>query len=157
MKIEFWLTGKTKEAWVSQALDDYFKRCKRFGIEINSLIIPESRHKTAGAIKKDETERLLSRLEKEGRAFTILLDETGRQLTSIGFAELISRQQILGYSTIRFIVGGAFGVDPSLHQKVDFTLSLSSMTFPHQVVRVIFAEQLYRAFTILRGEGYHHE
>jgi 23S rRNA (pseudouridine1915-N3)-methyltransferase len=157
MKIEFWVTGKTKEAWVAQALDEYFKRCKRFGLEIDTIIIPESRHKRPDAIKKDETERIMTRLEKDPRAFTIILDETGRQLTSPGFAELISRQQTLGRHTLRFIVGGAFGVGHELHSKVDYVLSLSSMTFPHQVVRVIFAEQLYRAFTILRGEGYHHE
>jgi len=157
VKVELWFTGKTKDSWVTEALTDYLKRCQRFGVTVSSVVIPESRNKTPESIRKDETARIITSIDKASRAYTVLLDEAGNQLTSVAFSELISRQQTQGVSTLRFVIGGAFGVDPILHRKVDYLLSLSSMTFPHQLVRAIFAEQLYRAFTILRREGYHHE
>jgi len=156
MKVEFWLTGKTKEGWVTDGMAHYQKRCKRF-CNISVEIIPESRFTKPEEIVKDETGRILQKLSKSPAAYTVLLDETGVQLGSIEFASLISKQQSAGYSSMRFIIGGAFGVQDTLHNAVDFILSLSTMTFPHQLVRIFFLEQLYRAFTILRGEGYHHE
>ena len=157
MKIELWLTGKTREAWISGGVDEYLQRCRRFGISVTTRIIAESQHKAAESAKKDESARILAGMDKMPRIYTILLDEKGPQLSSVAFAKLIDQLQTRGHSTIRFITGGAFGVDDSVREKADYILSLSAMTFPHQLVRIIFAEQLYRAFTILRGEGYHHE
>lgn len=156
MKIEFWLIGKTKEAWVSDAIEHYLKRCSRY-FTITIEIIPESRHTKPDDMRKDESERLVAKLKKSPKAFTILLDENGKHLSSTQFGDLISKQQSQGNSALRFIIGGAFGVEEAVRKEADYVLSLSKMTFPHQLVRVIFLEQLYRAFTILRGEGYHHE
>jgi 23S rRNA (pseudouridine1915-N3)-methyltransferase len=155
MKVEFWLIGKTKESWINDATEHYLKRSSRY-CTLTTELIPESRYTKPEEMRKDETDRVITRLRKASKAYTILLDEGGKQLTSIQFSELISKQQSAGMSTLRFIVGGAFGVERGLHNEVDYILSLSVMTFPHQLVRIIFLEQLYRAFTILRGEGYHH-
>ena len=155
MQVDLWLTGKTKGTWVNSAMDDYLQRVQRY-CNLNVTIIPESKNKTAEAILRDESKQLKARLDKSPRAFTILLDEDGKQYSSRGLAGVISRQQAQGQNYFRLIIGGAYGVDHDLHRNVDLVLSLSLMTFPHQLVRVILAEQLYRAFTILRGEGYHH-
>ncbi|HLF63383.1 MAG TPA: 23S rRNA (pseudouridine(1915)-N(3))-methyltransferase RlmH [Saprospiraceae bacterium] len=156
MKVEFWLIGKTKETWVRAAIDHYLKRCSRY-CTIKTNIIPDSKHTLPVDIRKDETARIVASLRKGPKGFTVMLDEKGKELNSVQFADLISKQQSAGHSTLRFIIGGAFGVEDLIHQETDLRLSLSSMTFPHQLVRIIFLEQLYRAFTILRGEGYHHE
>jgi 23S rRNA (pseudouridine1915-N3)-methyltransferase len=155
MKVELWLVGKTKDSWVSEAMELYLKRCSRY-CALSVVMIQESRLTNPDDMRKEETERIAAKLLKSQRGFTILLDERGHQQTSLEFATLLSKQQSSGQSTFRFIIGGAFGVEQSLHKEMDYVLSLSSMTFPHQLVRVIFLEQLYRAFTILRGEGYHH-
>lgn len=156
MKVEFWLVGKSKDAWVIDASEHYLKRISRYST-LTTEVIPDSGSKRPEEMRKDETERILNKLRKSPKAFTILLDERGKQLSSITFADLLSKQQSQGSSTFRFIIGGAFGVEEELRKEVDAVLSLSNMTFPHQLVRIIFLEQLYRAFTILRGEGYHHE
>ena len=155
MKVELWLVGKTKDRWVAQGIDEYLKRCSRF-TTVTTIIVADSKYTQSEAIRQDETTRLTQQLSRSHRAFTILLDETGRQLTSPGFATLLQKQQDAGNQSFRFIIGGAYGVDEELRNSADEVLSLSQMTFPHQVVRIIFLEQLYRAFTILRGEGYHH-
>ncbi len=155
MKVEFWLIGKTKDPWVSEASEHYLKRCSRY-CTLTTELIPESRYTKPEEMRNDETARVIIKLRKTAKAYTILLDENGKQHTSTQFSELIAKQQTAGISTLRFIVGGAFGVEEALHAEVDYVLSLSAMTFPHQLVRIIFLEQLYRAFTILRGEGYHH-
>ncbi len=156
MKVELWLIGKTKEPWAIQAMETYAKKCRRF-CTLSITDMSASRHKEAGAIRIDETTRIVAALQKASRAFTILLDERGRELRSMAFADCISGIQVQGYSTIRFIIGGAYGVGDPLRQQVDDVLSFSQMTYPHQMIRVILLEQLYRAFTILRGEDYHHD
>jgi 23S rRNA (pseudouridine1915-N3)-methyltransferase len=154
MNVEIWFTGKTKEPWAAVAVEAYVKKCRRFG-PVTLQIISDSPHKTAEAIRTDETARILVQLKKKSM-LTVLLDETGTRMGSKQFANFLADRQNAGHHAIRFIIGGAYGVERSLHDEVDLVLSLSPMTFPHQLVRVIFLEQLYRAFTILRGEGYHH-
>lgn len=155
MKVEIWLTGKTKEPWADQGMEAYLKRCRKYG-SVEIVVIPDSRQTQPDAIRRDESARILTQLGKQQRAHNILLDETGRQLSSAEMASHLSQLYTRGHGMIRFIIGGAYGVDESVKGAADEMLSLSSMTFPHQLVRLIFAEQLYRAFTILRGEGYHH-
>jgi 23S rRNA (pseudouridine1915-N3)-methyltransferase len=149
------MVGKTKDPWIVQATEHYAKRCGHY-CTFSQEIVTESRHTAADDIRSDETNRLLLKLNKATAAYTILLDERGKQVTSAGFAQMISKQQNAGQSTFRFLLGGAYGVEESLRSRADMVLALSEMTFPHQLVRAIFLEQLYRAFTILRGEGYHH-
>ena|SRR5690606_13832525 len=156
MKIEIWFTGKSKGTWIVQGIDAYVLRCKRYAA-LDITVIPESKYTQADAILTDESERILARLRKSPRAYTVLLDVTGRSLSSDAFAELISQQFVRGYTSVRFIIGGAYGVTAAVKEAADFVLSLSAMTFPHQLVRLIFLEQLYRAFTILRSESYHHD
>lgn len=156
MKVEFWLIGKNKDPWVIEATEHYLGRCSRY-CNISLDIIAESRHTKPEGIRKDETDRILAKLQKSPKAYTVLLDEKGKEMGSVQFAKLLSGLQASGQSTVRFIIGGAYGVDAGLRTVVNEILSLSKMTFPHQLVRIVFLEQLYRAFTILRGEGYHHE
>ena len=155
MKVEFWLVGKTKDPWVIEALEHYRKRCSHY-CTFTSDVIPESRLTRGDDIRTEESGRLLTRLAKQPAGIVVLLDEKGKPLSSKAFAGLLSEWQTAGHSTFRFIIGGAYGIDDTVREQADFILSLSPMTFPHQLVRIIFLEQLYRAFTILRGEGYHH-
>jgi 23S rRNA (pseudouridine1915-N3)-methyltransferase len=155
MKVDIWLTGKTKESWVEEAMDHYLQRVSRYAT-ISTGIIAESKYREPEEIRRDESARILARIRKGPKAFNILLDENGKQRSSLQFAELIETQQSRGSGIMRFIIGGAYGVDHTVREGTDFVLSLSAMTFPHQLVRIIFLEQLYSAFTILRREVYHH-
>lgn len=152
MKVDLWIVGKNREAWVASASEHYLARISRY-CEISVHVIAESRYRTPAEIRKDETARIADRLSKQRGAFTIVLDEAGTTFNSVRFAEQIGRIAS-SHGALRFVIGGAYGIDPSLNK--DLMMSLSAMTFPHQLVRVVFLEQLYRAFTILRGEGYHH-
>lgn len=105
--------------------------------------------------KEKEGEKILESLKKED--YVVLLDEKGLDLTSEGLAELIENRMVDSVKRMIFIIGGAHGVSPSVHKRANFTWKLSSLVFPHMLVRVIVLEQLYRAMTIVRGEKYHHE
>ncbi len=105
--------------------------------------------------KEKEGERIMSSLKKED--YVVLLDEKGKELTSEGVAELIENRMVDSVRRCVFIIGGAYGVSPAVHKRANYTWKLSSLVFPHMLVRVIVLEQLYRAMTIMRGEKYHHE
>ncbi len=156
MKFELWVTGKTYEPWVLLAEAHYLRRCKRYW-PLSTTVIPAVRSSAPTDIRAQESARIVARLATAPRAYTILLDERGEQMTSPDFAAYIDKLMTRGgRSVIRFVTGGAFGVDDTVRISVDHSIALSSMTFPHQLVRAVFLEQLYRAFTILRREGYHH-
>lgn len=142
--------GKTKEKYIKDALGEYLKRLKnRIKLEIITL--------------KDQTGDRGKIIEKEGRlimkkipesSYLIALDTKGEEKSSEKFAELIKKMKQKGKVT--FIIGGAYGLSPDIIERADLTLSLSKMTFTHQMVRVVLLEQIYRAFTILEGGSYHH-
>ena len=154
MKIELWTVGKTRTGWIRQGERDYIDRCKRFGA-IETLIIPAEKSGNPQYIKSQESARILERLSKSQPIPTILLDERGNHFGSPELAEHIRTITDRQGNRLRFIIGGAYGVDESVRAEAGL-VALSQMTFPHELVRVIFLEQLYRAFTILRGESYHH-
>lgn len=156
MKITLLQIGKTDEAWIKEASGIYAARLKHYtsfeAIELPAL-------KLAGKIteeqqKEEEGKLILKRLQPSDRL--ILLDERGKEFTSEKFAGWISKQQTGGVKQLVFLIGGPFGFSPELYARADERISLSQMTFSHQMVRVFFTEQLYRGFTILRGEKYHH-
>jgi 23S rRNA (pseudouridine1915-N3)-methyltransferase len=157
MKIQFWSIGKNHESYVKQGIEDFTKRIsKYFAVEWNVIPVP----KNAGMmsemdLKKKEGEIILDWL-KNGD-YMVALDEKGKQMNSESLAEFIQARANESIKTLVFVIGGAFGLDKAVLKKAHHTWSLSQLTFPHQLVRLILAEQVYRACTIMRNEKYHHK
>ncbi|HEU4719606.1 MAG TPA: 23S rRNA (pseudouridine(1915)-N(3))-methyltransferase RlmH [Bacteroidia bacterium] len=156
MKIAFLFTGKTDESWVQEGLDTYARRLVHYCTpEVITLLPPRNTARgTPAEVKSAEGRLILSKLLPGDRL--VLLDEAGKSYSSQEFSAWIGKQQLAGVKRVVFATGGAFGFSEEVYARADEKLSLSKMTFTHQMVRVIFAEQVYRAFTILRGEKYHH-
>ncbi len=157
MKVELWSIGKTAFSYLEEGMAVYEKRLPHY-LPFATAILPDI--KNAGCLNPDqlkqkEGELVISRLKKED--LLVLLDERGKQLTSLEFSSFMEQKLQLGSRRLVFLVGGAFGFSEAIYQRADHKLSLSKMTFSHQMVRLFFLEQLYRAMTILRGEGYHNE
>ena len=157
MKITLLTVGKTDKDWVRQGLDIYVSRLKHY-IPFGIVEIPELKNVSALSkeqIKNKEGELILKNIRPTDDV--ILLDEKGKQYTSVELAKIIQDKISYAGKDIIFIIGGAYGFSDAVYQRANSKLSLSKMTFSHQMVRAIFAEQIYRAFTIMRGEPYHHE
>jgi len=156
MKLTLVTVGKTDVPWVREGLQLYAARLQHY-VRFEIKEIPEL--KNTGALSEDqikEKEGALILKETEGTDM-ILLDEHGKEYRSLEFAKEIQNRLNRGGRDICFVIGGAYGFSPDVYYKAAGKLSLSKMTFSHQMVRTIFAEQLYRAFTIIKGEPYHHE
>lgn len=157
MKISLWAIGKNHEAYVKEGTEEFTKRISRyFPIDWNIIPVP----KNAGMLsemdlKKKEAEAILQWLRPED--FLVALDERGKQLSSEGLANMIQNRSNESTKNLIFLIGGAFGLDKQILARANFTWSLSQLTFPHQLVRLILTEQIYRACTILRNEKYHHK
>ncbi len=150
--------GKIKEKYLREALDEYAKRlsayCKFEVVEVKDEKTPDSPStREKQLVLEKEGERISAKIP-QGAAVVSLCVE-GKQMTSKRFAELISGYSIRGISKIAFIIGGSFGLDEKIKALSDVRLSFSEMTFPHMLMRVILAEQLYRGFTITEGKTYH--
>jgi len=157
MKITLLTVGRTDIPWVREGLQTYVSRLEHY-VRFSLVEIPEL--KNVSALSKDnikikEGELLLGNVRPSDTL--VLLDEHGRELRSVEFASELSAMMSRGGKDMVFAIGGAYGFSPAVYDRADRKLSLSRMTFSHQMVRTIFAEQLYRAFTIIRGEPYHHE
>ena len=157
MKIILLAVGKTATPYISQAVEDYAKRISRYQ-PFEIVVTPDIKgSKTLSAEEQKAREgRLIIDFLKPGD-YAILLDERGRQLTSREFAGEIERRGLQGYKRLVFIIGGPYGFSPEVYSAVTSMLSLSRMTFTHEMVRLFFTEQIYRAMTIMRGEPYHHD
>lgn len=156
MKISLLLTGKTEEGWIKSGFEQYVKRLGHY-CTLEVLEIPAL--KLSGKLQpaeqnKAEGELQLARIGPSDRL--VLLDERGREFTSPGLAGWLEKQQGAGYKRLVFLIGGPFGFSEEVYKRANDRIALSQMTFSHQMVRVILAEQLYRAFSITRGEKYHH-
>ena len=156
MKISFWSIGKSHEPYVQQGIEEFTKRLKHYyPIEWKLIAAPKNTAQFATpALKKAEGELIMNALQKDD--MLVLLDERGKQLSSEKLAELIQSAANQSTKNIVFLIGGAFGVDELIFKRANFTWSLSQLVFPHQLVRLILAEQVYRACTILKNEKYHH-
>ena len=157
MKITLLTVGKTDKDWVRQGLDIYVSRLKHY-IPFGIVEIPELKNVSALSkeqIKNKEGELILKNIRQTDDV--ILLDERGKEYTSVELAKIIQDKISYAGKDIVFVIGGAYGFSDAVYQRSNSKLSLSKMTFSHQMVRAIFAEQIYRAFTIIRGEPYHHE
>jgi len=157
MKIALIHTGKTNERHVSEGIEIYSLRIKKYtGFEI--ITIPDlknTRNMSGQEQKTKEGNKILQSVGKDD--YVVLLDERGKELRTSEFAGWLEKRFAASVKRIVFIIGGAWGFSEEVYSRADFRLSLSKMTFPHQLVRLLFAEQLYRAFTIIKGEPYHHD
>lgn len=156
VKIYLILIGKTSVQPVADAMNDYLKRVERYG-RFEVKVLPELRNTKSMPVEvqlQKEAEMLLPLIESYQEV--ILLDEKGRELSSEEFAGFIQKKQNSGLRDMAFVVGGPYGFSESVKSAATERLSLSRMTFSHQLVRLVFMEQLYRAFTIINGEPYHH-
>ncbi len=156
MRITLLTVGKTDIGWVREGLEVYTSRLKHY-IPFSINEIPQLKNASSLSreqIKAKEGAQVLSKIKPADEV--ILLDEHGSEMSSSGLAVLLEEKLRRGRDLV-FVIGGAYGFSDEVYARSDGKLSLSKMTFSHQMVRTIFAEQLYRAFTILRGEPYHHE
>jgi 23S rRNA (pseudouridine1915-N3)-methyltransferase len=156
MKLQLWSIGKNHESYVKEGIDDFTHRLSKY-YPAKWTIIPTP--KNAGMLsemdlKKREGETLMEWLKKDD--YLVLLDERGKSLTSEDLAIFLQTRALESMKNLVFLIGGAYGVDEAIFKRANFTWSLSKLVFPHQLVRLILAEQLYRACTIIRNEKYHH-
>lgn len=157
MKIALLTVGRTDKDWVKQGLDIYVSRLRHY-IPFSVTEIPELKNVSAlsrDQIKAREGELILKNIRPADDV--ILLDEHGKEFSSTEFAKILQDKISYVGKDIVFVIGGAYGFSEAVYQRASSRISLSRMTFSHQMVRTIFTEQLYRAFTIMKGEPYHHE
>ena len=148
--------GKANEAYVDEGIKTFTKRiCNYYPAEWQLVPPPKNAGNLSDKeLKQKEGESIMNLLKEED--YLVLLDERGKQLTSEGLAQFISQRANESKKQIVFLIGGAFGVSDAIKKRADYTWSLSSLVFPHQLVRLVLSEQIYRACTIIRNEKYHH-
>ena len=156
MRVSLITVGKTDIKWVSEGLEVYSSRLRHY-IPFELREIPEL--KNASSLSRDQIKsaegKLILKSLKDSDDL-ILLDERGKEFRSVEFADWLQKKMAAGRDLV-FVIGGAYGFSQEVYQRAGSIISLSKMTFSHQMVRTIFVEQLYRALTILKGESYHHE
>jgi len=157
MNINLIVVGKTTDKVVILGIEKYLKRMKRY-LKFQIDTIPytkNTKNMSESEIKLKEGESILNKISSTD--FVVLLDEKGKEYSSVGFSSFISKKMVQGTKRLVFIIGGAYGFSDAVYKKAHAKISLSQMTFSHQIIRLIFMEQLYRAFTIINNEPYHHE
>jgi 23S rRNA (pseudouridine1915-N3)-methyltransferase len=157
MRIALLQIDKTQDSYISEGTEVYSRRLKNYtAFETITINMPKAvRQRSVGEQKKEESRQILGHLESDD--CLVVLDENGKELSSVGFAAFIGARQNASVKRLVFLIGGPFGFDDAVYKRAAYTLSLSRMTFSHQMVRLFFVEQLYRAHTILKGEKYHHQ
>jgi 23S rRNA (pseudouridine1915-N3)-methyltransferase len=157
MKVKLLQVGKTEETYLDTGVNDYKKRLKHYANteEITIKSPANAAKQGAEAQKMAEGKEILKNLTAGERL--VLLDENGREYSSREFAAYVEKAGVAGIKNLVFVIGGPFGFSEEVYAKADAKISLSRMTFSHQMVRLFFWEQLYRAFTIIKGEKYHHD
>lgn len=157
MNIKLLAIGKTDNKSLQSLIDEYTKRLS-FYIKFDLVIIPDIKNVknlSEGQQKQKEGELILAKLSATDHL--ILLDENGKSFSSVGFADELQKKMNAGIKTLVFVIGGPYGFSEEVYQKANGKISLSAMTFSHQMVRLFVTEQIYRGFTILRNEPYHHQ
>ncbi len=157
MKVELLVVGKTDSEQIDDLVRMYQKRLSHY-VTFSMTVLPDikrGKHLSARQHRNSEAALLLAQFEAGD--YIVLLDERGAEYRSMEFAQWIQKRMLSGVKRVVFVVGGAFGFAESVYERANYKISLSKMTFTHQFVRVIFTEQLYRAFTILANEPYHNE
>ncbi|RZK51311.1 MAG: 23S rRNA (pseudouridine(1915)-N(3))-methyltransferase RlmH [Pedobacter sp.] len=156
MKITLIAVGKTEDKYLIEGIEKYLSRLKHY-INFNIVIIPDIKNTkslTEAQQKNKEAEFISKQINNTD--VVVLLDEKGKKHSSVSFSAYLNKQMVGSVQNLVFIIGGPYGFDESIYKRSNSSLSLSDMTFSHQMVRLFFVEQLYRAFTILKNEPYHH-
>lgn len=157
MNIKLIVVAKTDEKYLQEGIDVYVKRLRHY-VNFELVVIPalkDQKNASAEEVKEREAVAILKQLEKVDAV--VLLDEHGTEHTSVGFSKYLQKHMNSGLRTLAFVVGGAFGFSAKVYARANDKLAVSQMTFSHQMIRLFFVEQLYRAFTILNHEPYHNE
>jgi len=157
MKLVLLLTGKTDKVWIREGVAEYEKRIGKYA-RFESITLPEVKNpgnRSSDKVMAKEAEKILSTVKSDDHV--VLLDDKGRSYSTTEMASWLITAMSLPKKRIVFIVGGPWGFDPSVRARADHILSLSKLTFSHQVVRLLFAEQLYRVLSVINGDPYHHE
>jgi 23S rRNA (pseudouridine1915-N3)-methyltransferase len=156
MKVQLWSVGKDHEPYIRTGVEDFTRRITRYFPSEWVLIAPPKNAATLSTAdgKKKEAELILGQLAKDD--YLVALDERGRQMSSEALAQFIQTRANSSNKNLVFLIGGVYGLDESVLNRADYRWSLSQLTLPHQLVRLVLAEQVYRACTILRNEKYHH-
>ena len=157
MKLSLFFTGKTSADYLKKGIAEYEKRIKRYiNFEIKTVKdLKVSKSMPVKTVKQKEGEEILKQIKNND--ILILLDEKGKQFTSREFAQFINHKNSTGVKHLIFLIGGAYGFSEQIYKRANRKISLSQMTFSHQPIRLLFTEQLYRAFTIIKGEPYHND
>lgn len=157
MKILLIQIDKTQDSYLIEGIENYTKRLKNYiQFEVLTISISKTiRQRSVNEQKLEEAKLIMNHLNTEDEV--IVLDEKGKEMTSVEFSGFISKKQNASFKRLVFIIGGPFGFDQQIYKRANSQLAFSKMTFSHQMIRLFFTEQLYRAYTILRGEKYHHE
>lgn len=157
MKIELAVIGKTSIGYLKQGIDEYIKRLKHYvPFEIKYIDdIKNTKNISEDQQKRTEGAKILSLLDKSD--FVVLLDEHGKEYTSIQYSSYIQKRMLSGAKKVVFVIGGPYGFSQEVYDRANDKISFSKMTFNHEMIRLIFMEQLYRAYTIINHEPYHHE
>ena len=157
MKIAIIWVGKTTTPYITDAINEYSSRIK-FYLPLELITIPDlknTKNMSVSIQREKEGEGILKQLQKDD--FLMLLDDKGKEYTSLQFSQLIEKHHNISTKRLVFVIGGAYGFSSAVYDRANAMLSLSKMTFSHQIIRPIFLEQLYRAMTIMRNEPYHHQ
>ena len=157
MKTLFIVIGKTTDKRLETLIDEYVQRINHY-ISFEIIVIPELKNAKNLSFEQQKSEEaeLLKRQLQPGD-YLVLLDEHGRERRSVEFAQWMQKRMTAAPRRLVFVVGGPYGFAPEIHKMAQEEISLSLMTFSHQMIRLLFTEQVYRALTIIRGEPYHHE
>ena len=157
MKILLLTIGNADKNYIKEGIDDYVRRLS-FYIPFETRVIPDLKNRSTLSLElqKEKEGQLILNLVQTAD-YVILLDERGTEFTSAGFSKWIEKRMIAGIRQIVFVIGGPYGFSKLVYQRADFKISLSQLTYSHQMVRLIFVEQVYRAMTIIKNEPYHHE
>jgi 23S rRNA (pseudouridine1915-N3)-methyltransferase len=157
MKIALLQIGKTNEKYISDGVEEYSGRIRKYSA-FEIITIPDlknTRNMPVAEQKSKEGEKICKLLT--GEDYVVLLDERGKEFSTKEFSDRLGKIFMMQRKRVVFVIGGPYGFSEDVYNRADFQLSLSRMTFSHQLVRLLFAEQLYRIFTVIRGEPYHHE
>lgn len=157
MKILLLQVDKTQDSYMSEGVEMYAKRLRNYTqYDVLTINVPKSvRQRSQNEQKVEEAKLIFNQILSDD--FLVLLDERGKELSSVEFSKFVSQRQNASTKRLIFLIGGPYGFDEKMYNRADFKLSFSKMTFSHQMIRLFFSEQLYRAFTILKGEKYHHD
>jgi len=157
MKITLLCIGKTDDKFIQEGIDKYIKRLKHY-INFSIVVLPDVKNvKNLSESQQKDKEAELFNKHIQNTDYVILLDERGKEFTSIEFSTFLQKKMVASIQHVVFLIGGPYGFEEKIKQRANSFVSLSKMTFSHQMVRLFFVEQIYRSFTIMKGEPYHHE